>query len=71
MGDNQNICTGGFKENSWLWKKGNTTSRMVSCRDNQSSERKKEAKEQMKRQSTGNKSPQLSVQEDQKKRQEG
>ena len=52
--------TGGFKGDSWLCKKGNT-SRMIYFRDDQPERRKEEAKEQTNRQSTGRKAPHLSM----------
>ena len=66
---NQRSYTGGFKGDAWLCKKGNT-SRMAYCSDGQSDKEKKEAKEQTKRQSAGSKTPQLSMQGGQKKKEE-
>ena len=66
MGENQKSHAEDFKGDAWFCKKGHI-SRMAYCRDDQPGGRKKGAKEQMKRQSTGSKAPQLSVQEGQKR----
>ena len=63
---NQKSYREGLQGEVWLCKKG-STSRMAYYRDVQPDKRKKEAKEQIKRQSICSKTPQLFVHEGQKK----